>query len=53
MVLNIGSYVGLRGNHGQSYTVAKHGLIGLTQSVAIGFAEKGIRCNIINPGAIY
>ncbi|HHU63145.1 MAG TPA: SDR family oxidoreductase [Clostridiales bacterium] len=52
VILNIGSYAGLRGNHGPAYTAAKHGLIGLTQSVAFGFANKGIRCNIINPGAI-
>lgn len=52
VILNIGSYAGLRGNHGPSYSAAKHGLIGLTQSIAVGFANKGIRCNIINPGGI-
>jgi NAD(P)-dependent dehydrogenase (short-subunit alcohol dehydrogenase family) len=27
-------------------------LIGLTQSIAVGFARKGIRCNAINPGTV-
>lgn len=52
VILNIGSYAGIRGNHGPSYTAAKHGIIGLTQSIAVGFANKGIRCNVINPGGI-
>jgi NAD(P)-dependent dehydrogenase (short-subunit alcohol dehydrogenase family) len=52
VILNIGSYAGIRGNHGPSYSAAKHGIIGLTQSIAVGFAKKGIRCNIINPGGI-
>jgi len=49
-ILNIGSYAGVRGNHGPSYTAAKHGLIGLTLSIACAYANKGIRCNVINPG---
>jgi NAD(P)-dependent dehydrogenase (short-subunit alcohol dehydrogenase family) len=52
VILNIGSYAAVRGNHGPSYTAAKHGLIGLTLSIAVGFARKGIRCNAINPGAV-
>jgi NAD(P)-dependent dehydrogenase (short-subunit alcohol dehydrogenase family) len=52
VILNIGSYAAVRGNHGPSYSAAKHGLIGLTLSIAVGFAGKGIRCNAINPGAV-
>ena len=52
VILNIASYAATRGNHGPSYTAAKHGLIGLTLSIAVGFANKGIRCNAINPGAV-
>src|SRR5882762_309059 len=52
VILNIASYAAVRGNHGPSYTAAKHGLIGLTLSIAVGFARKGIRCNAINPGAV-
>jgi NAD(P)-dependent dehydrogenase (short-subunit alcohol dehydrogenase family) len=52
VILNIGSYAALRGNHGPSYSAAKHGLTGLTLSIAVGFAKRGIRCNVINPGSV-
>jgi NAD(P)-dependent dehydrogenase (short-subunit alcohol dehydrogenase family) len=52
VILNIASYAAVRGNHGASYTAAKHGLIGLTLNVAVSYASKGIRCNAINPGAV-
>jgi NAD(P)-dependent dehydrogenase (short-subunit alcohol dehydrogenase family) len=52
VILNIASYAAVRGNHGPSYTAAKHGLIGLTLSIAVAFASKGIRCNAINPGGV-
>lgn len=51
-IVNVGSYAGLRGNHGPSYTAAKTGLIGLTRSLAFAYGPQGIRCNIINPGAV-
>lgn len=34
------------------YTVSKHALIGLTRSLAIEFAEFGIRVNSVSPGLI-
>lgn len=49
-IVNIGSYAALRGNHGPSYTAAKAGLEGLTRSIAFGYGDQGIRCNIIHPG---
>ena len=52
VILNIGSYAALRGNHGPSYTAAKHGLIGLTLNIAVAYANKGIRCNVLNPGGV-
>jgi NAD(P)-dependent dehydrogenase (short-subunit alcohol dehydrogenase family) len=52
VILNIASYAAVRGNHGPSYTAAKHGLVGLTLSIAVAFASKGIRCNAINPGGV-
>jgi NAD(P)-dependent dehydrogenase (short-subunit alcohol dehydrogenase family) len=51
-IVNIGSYAAVRGNHGPSYTAAKAGLVGLTKSIAVEYAEQGIRCNIINPGGV-
>ncbi len=35
-----------------TYSVIKHGLIGLTQYVAIYWAEKGVRCNALCPAGI-
>ena len=52
VILNVGSYAAVRGNHGPSYSAAKHGLVGLSLSIAVGYAKKGIRCNVINPGGI-
>lgn len=51
-IVNIGSYAALRGNHGPSYTAAKAGLVGLTRSIAFGYIDQGIRCNIIHPGGM-
>ena len=53
VILNIGSaYAAIRGNHGASYTTAKHGIVGLTLSIAVAYANKGIRCNLIHPGSV-
>lgn len=51
VILNIGSYAAVRGNHGPSYSAAKHGVVGLTMSMAVGLIQKGIRTNCINPGS--
>ncbi len=36
-----------------SYSVVKHGIIGLTRYTATYWANKNIRCNAIAPGGIY
>jgi len=36
-----------------TYSVVKHGLIGLTKYLATYWADKGVRCNAISPGGIY
>lgn len=35
-----------------AYTTAKHGLIGLTRSMALDFAEFGVRVNAVAPGSV-
>ena len=35
-----------------AYTVSKHGLIGLTRSIAMDFAKQNIRANAVCPGTV-
>jgi NAD(P)-dependent dehydrogenase (short-subunit alcohol dehydrogenase family) len=35
-----------------AYTTGKHGLIGLTRSMALDFAEFGVRVNAVAPGSV-
>jgi len=52
-IINIASIGGLNGSRaGAAYTASKHAVIGLTKNVAFQYAQQGIRCNAIAPGAV-
>lgn len=52
-ILNIGSAHSLVASPFKSaYVAAKHGLLGMTKSVAMEVAEEGITCNAICPGYV-
>jgi 3-oxoacyl-[acyl-carrier protein] reductase len=52
-IVNISSIVGLTGNAGQgNYTAAKAGLIGMSKSLALEVASRGVTVNCIAPGFV-
>jgi 3-oxoacyl-[acyl-carrier protein] reductase len=52
-VINIASIVGMRANAGQSnYAASKAGLIGMTKTIAVEVARRGITVNAVAPGLV-
>ena len=47
---SIVGHAGLKGNF--SYTVSKHGVIGIVRNLAVEWAEHGIRVNAVCPGFV-
>jgi NAD(P)-dependent dehydrogenase (short-subunit alcohol dehydrogenase family) len=53
VIVNMASAAGLRGVPGISpYVAAKHGVVGLTKTIAVEYAQQGIRANAVAPGFI-
>ncbi|WP_020006433.1 glucose 1-dehydrogenase [Salinicoccus albus] len=53
VIVNMGSSSSLNGSRaGAAYTASKHAVLGLTKNIGFQYAESGVRCNAIAPGAV-
>lgn len=53
VIVNTASAGGLHGcRAGAAYTASKFAVVGLTQNIGYMYAQKGIRCNAVCPGAV-
>jgi NAD(P)-dependent dehydrogenase (short-subunit alcohol dehydrogenase family) len=53
VIINVASAGGLQGARaGAAYTASKHAVVGFTKNTGFMYAQKGIRCNAIAPGAV-
>jgi NAD(P)-dependent dehydrogenase (short-subunit alcohol dehydrogenase family) len=51
-IVNVASIAALGGNGGIPYCVSKHGLLGLSKSIAWMYRDENIRCNVVCPGRV-
>ncbi|MDT5046184.1 MAG: hypothetical protein QOG75_2037 [Mycobacterium sp.] len=52
-IVNMASTAGVMAHAGRAaYSASKHGIIGLTRSSAVEYAQRGIRINAVAPGPI-
>lgn len=52
VILNTASVAGIVAISGPAYSASKHGVIGLTQSIAATYGPEGIRCIALCPGEV-
>jgi NAD(P)-dependent dehydrogenase (short-subunit alcohol dehydrogenase family) len=52
-IVNTGSYQSLHGRANSSaYAASKHAVVGMTKSVALEYAKRNVRANVVCPGAM-
>jgi NAD(P)-dependent dehydrogenase (short-subunit alcohol dehydrogenase family) len=52
-IVNMASSAGLMAHAGRAaYSASKHGIVGLTRSSAVEYAQRGVRVNAVAPGPI-
>lgn len=52
-IVNVSSIGGLTGAvAGTAYVTSKHALIGMTRSIAVLYADDGVRANVVCPGGV-
>jgi len=52
-IVNVASMAGVLSDYNHpAYTASKHGVVGLTKSVALDYGTKGIRCNALCPSFV-